>query len=388
MKKLILSITLIVSSYVFPQVGIGTDSPDTSSILELKSDNTGLLLPRIKLKSNTDIITIKDPAIGLIVYNLKPVGNETGVQYNGVVMWNGLEWRTLSNKSLENGTVNQFDCSNTQLKPATYTANTPYNGSLEVPYDGANGGVFSDVVLGPNNGLTATLKSGNLNEGSGSLYFSITGTPQASSPSTTTFTIQIGDSTCDAIVGAGDNIDIGGLVYYKTKDIPATVSGSGDYNSGTQDIGWISYYDNKLPVIGGKLRLDGYFASSSNATSGRVSLNPRLVNVTDKNVKFWFAAMTTVDRFNGGNIVLTPGSYINLDNGIYLNQGHNNTLTNPTTVKSTSNNDNEIVTLDLALDEKWYRIYYYPYVDNNNNSATGNTSVSVNKIYMSVQRLY
>lgn len=48
------------------QVGIGTDSPGFSSILELQSESKGFLLPKIN-----DVDKIKSPVEGLLIYNLK-----------------------------------------------------------------------------------------------------------------------------------------------------------------------------------------------------------------------------------------------------------------------------------------------------------------------------
>jgi len=48
------------------QVGIGTTSPEASSILEIDSNQKGVLLPRL---TNTQMNTILSPAEGLIVYN-------------------------------------------------------------------------------------------------------------------------------------------------------------------------------------------------------------------------------------------------------------------------------------------------------------------------------
>jgi hypothetical protein len=244
--------------------------------------------------------------------------------------------------------------------------------------------VFAAQTIGPINGLTATLFSGNFNVGSGSLAYTITGTPTVSSPDVTVFPIKIGGKTCDATIGDGDGIGAGELVFYKTPNIPANIGIGG--NNGTDAIGWMSYYVNDLPVIGGKLRLDGYF-STGVFGNGTVSFNPRLVNVSGNNVKFWFSAMTTVNKFNSANLVLQPGAWVNLDDGIYNGWGANNTMSNPTNgnILNPGENNTEIVTLDLDLDDKWYRIYYYPIIDNmEQTSAAG----MVRKIYLSIQRFY
>lgn len=292
----------------YSQVGIGTDSPNNSSILELKSNNLGFLPPRIKLLNNTDQTTILNPEKGLMIYNLTPNTNEQGLNYNGMVMWNGEEWRSINNLYIGEGNVQDLLCVNAKLYPSTYTANQPYEGVLDIPYIGSNGGIYSSMVLGPVNGLTASIDGGNLVTGSGSLQYKVTGIPTSGSPSTTTFQITLNNKSCDATIGAGENIDQGGNIYHKSPDILANVFGNGGVN-GTQDIGWISHYDDELPVIGGKLRLDGYFYATSNTTGG-VTWNPRLVNVTGENVKFWFSSFSSHENFDGSNIVLTPNAFL------------------------------------------------------------------------------
>ncbi|WP_343643578.1 hypothetical protein [Chryseobacterium sp.] len=50
-------------------VGVGTNAPDNSALLDLTATNRGFLLPRVSLTSITDGATISSPAKGLIVYN-------------------------------------------------------------------------------------------------------------------------------------------------------------------------------------------------------------------------------------------------------------------------------------------------------------------------------
>lgn len=50
-------------------VGVGTNAPDNSALLDLSATNRGFLLPRVSLTSITDGATISSPAKGLIVYN-------------------------------------------------------------------------------------------------------------------------------------------------------------------------------------------------------------------------------------------------------------------------------------------------------------------------------
>lgn len=68
MKK----ITLILLAILFAlcsnaqNVGIGTSTPDASSKLEINSNNTGLLIPRLTAVERMAII---NPANGLLVYD-------------------------------------------------------------------------------------------------------------------------------------------------------------------------------------------------------------------------------------------------------------------------------------------------------------------------------
>lgn len=66
MKKLLLQAILALPCFVFSQVGIGTTTPDASSVLDITSTEGGLLVPRM---TSTQRDAIANPANGLIVYN-------------------------------------------------------------------------------------------------------------------------------------------------------------------------------------------------------------------------------------------------------------------------------------------------------------------------------
>ena len=51
------------------QYGFGTNSSHPSAVLDMKSDNKGVLLPRVALQSTTDVITVPNPADHLVVFN-------------------------------------------------------------------------------------------------------------------------------------------------------------------------------------------------------------------------------------------------------------------------------------------------------------------------------
>jgi hypothetical protein len=73
------------------QIGIGTTIPDASSILELKSDNKGLLLPRLT-KVQRD--GISNPAKGLIIFNSDSGALEVFVGGSSTTTWVGITGAT------------------------------------------------------------------------------------------------------------------------------------------------------------------------------------------------------------------------------------------------------------------------------------------------------
>jgi len=358
-------------------VGIGTITPHISALLELNvnglsnGNKKGFLAPQVSLNALDDVSTILSPTPGLLVYNL---GEAEAFSYRGYVFWNGTEWRAFSSSSLSKGSIDAIRCDDISLTPNQYQKDQPYVGTLSVPYTGANGGTYDRQVIGPINGLTATLEAGNFVNGSGTLVYTVTGVPTLSTPEITTFSINIGGQICEVSVGEGDGIEAGELVYYKT-----TFSASA--------VGWMNQFVSDLPILGGKLRLDAIFTSHSNSGAGSITMNPRIVNISGEPVKIWFSAMTTVNSFNAGNYLLASGGYVNLDNGIYYGIGYDDIMgvTTPRASGDGRRNHQEVVTVDLVLDHKWYKIYYFPIVDNMN---TANAADNLREIFISIQRLY
>ncbi|GGF00814.1 hypothetical protein SAMN05443634_105243 [Chishuiella changwenlii] len=85
MKKTLIAFLLCTN--LFSQVGIGTETPNNSAILDLTSSNKGFLPTRINLLSNTDFTTIPRPATGLMVYHTGNTNFPAGYYY-----FNGTEW--------------------------------------------------------------------------------------------------------------------------------------------------------------------------------------------------------------------------------------------------------------------------------------------------------
>ncbi|GEN69402.1 hypothetical protein [Chryseobacterium rhizosphaerae] len=178
-------------------VGIGTSAPDISAIVDITATNKGILIPRVALTSATDQVTIASPATGLMVFNT----GTAALTFKGFVYWNGTEWRSLNNTSTINPTITGLNCSNAIAFPVTFTSGTPYTGTITVPYSGGNGGSYPSGSPFTQNGLTFTLNAGTLNNGNGSITYSVTGIPNFSSPSTITVPLSFLGFNCSASIG-------------------------------------------------------------------------------------------------------------------------------------------------------------------------------------------
>lgn len=175
-----------------------------------------------------------------------------------------------------------------------------------------------------------------------------------------------------AFGGSDNDILIGELVYYHGS-IPASTSGTNIL---------ASTYLTDLPVLGGVLRLDAQFDGNSSGTGAVTTFNPRLYNVGNSDMKIWVSEMSThTGDSDNGNIKLSPGAYRQFDDGVYLTQTHN-----------------ETVTFDITIQEpepRWYRVYYAFRVDNKSTAGTSNNTTSdsstadnTRELFLSVQRLY
>lgn len=108
MKKKIFCLLIgLVTITIKSQVGIGTATPDPSSILELSSSDKALILPRVSLTSTTDITTVTNPVKGLLVYNLLDSGTGTGRVYKDLIyLYDGVLWQALMDYKLATNTIN------------------------------------------------------------------------------------------------------------------------------------------------------------------------------------------------------------------------------------------------------------------------------------------
>jgi hypothetical protein len=122
MKKLTL-LLLSFPAFVFSQVGIGTNTPNSSSVLDVTATNKGFLPPRIALTGTNDVSTITSPANGLMVYNTATTGTSPTNVIPGFYYFESGKWQRVINQQPD-ATVN-FNTSNPTTGSPTFTPNTP-----------------------------------------------------------------------------------------------------------------------------------------------------------------------------------------------------------------------------------------------------------------------
>ena len=186
LKKLAISLALIIGVISYSQVGIDTDTPHTSADLDLAATNKALYLNRV---ANTSAIA--NPQPGMMIYDLSEYCVKT---YGGnPEVWSGC----LAGIGSGSGTVASLTCGSAAFSPATATQGQAYTGTLTVPYTGGNGGNYGAQNF-TQNGVTFTLPAGMFANGSGNVVYNITGTPVASG--TYSINITLGGKSCTGLM--------------------------------------------------------------------------------------------------------------------------------------------------------------------------------------------
>lgn len=97
MRKLsFILLFLLSTSNLVAQVGIGTNTPDNSAMLEVNATDKGLLPPRVALTSTSSASPITSPATGLLVFNTATAGTAPNNVVPGYYYWSGSTWIKLS----------------------------------------------------------------------------------------------------------------------------------------------------------------------------------------------------------------------------------------------------------------------------------------------------
>lgn len=155
LKIYITLLLLLAISSSYSQVGIGTASPNVTSMLDITSTNSGLLIPRIPLLSASDITTIPLPVTSLLVYN-------SGFAPNGYYYFNGTIWVQLAV-----GTNTDWSLTgNTGTNPGTNFLGTIDDKDIVIKRFNARAGYIGDPTY---NLTTFDSNNGNTSFGGNSL---------------------------------------------------------------------------------------------------------------------------------------------------------------------------------------------------------------------------
>jgi hypothetical protein len=159
------------------------DTAHPSALLDLQSTNKGFLPPRMT-QAQRDAIA--SPEVGLVIFN------KTSNCLNYYLVGG---WRELCG-TLPAAVISGLNCG-TAVNSGALTQNITASGvSSTISYTGGNAGVYNSQTINSTGvlGLTATLASGTLVNGSGTVTFTISGTPTSSG--TASFSITLGGQTC------------------------------------------------------------------------------------------------------------------------------------------------------------------------------------------------
>jgi hypothetical protein len=165
----------LTGATVFAQVGIGTSTPNASSILELQASDKGLLLPRVALTDVNLAAPLSTHVQGMVVYNTTAtiaghVGNAEGIWRNDGTKWlkgsgvgtssTGSDWSLTGNAGTTVGTnfIGTTDAQDLMFK----VDNTP-SGRINIDKENTSLGYGSNNSGGGNTAIGFNALSINTN---------------------------------------------------------------------------------------------------------------------------------------------------------------------------------------------------------------------------------
>ncbi|SIS76250.1 hypothetical protein [Chryseobacterium gambrini] len=173
-------------------VGIGTDSPLVSAILDLTSENKALLITRVP---NTSAIAV--PENGMLIYD---IANKC------IKVYQSNSWSDCLG-TLTSPMISGLNCASATQTGSVVSGSSVNGVYISVPYTGGNGIAYSSQLINSTGvtGLTAVLNSGILTNGNGGNFiFTISGTPIGSGVAS--FLFAFGSYSCTFTInvnGAG-----------------------------------------------------------------------------------------------------------------------------------------------------------------------------------------
>lgn len=293
-------LVFLCMNFVSAQVGIGTESPASTSILDIQSTTTGVLLPRMTTAQRTAITT---PANGLTVF-------DTDIQSYYFYNATETQWESLSSSRLERDNYvlvkAQSDFPAASAGVITLDENTYYE---------INGSVVLDTPININGAYVAGLDasedvlskaSGNVFEGSGGSIRNITiagGGTAFSITSGASFFIQNtiinGMASVGTISGVGfifsNNVQYmgnsNGIVYTNITNLLINNQGWEGSNLGT-----FEKFTGSFDLIG---KVSGFSIANGSAVAFDVSANPAVGEALISGTAFSGTSTNYVSKYTG-----------------------------------------------------------------------------------------
>ena len=134
-RKVLLNFCLVISTIIIFSMSVSAQS--TAAMLDVSAPDKGILIPRVSLTSNSDILTVPLPITSLLVYNTSATGTYPNNVSPGFYFWNGTKWKPLG------GTLaySEFFA----LMPGDNTATIAAGTAIDFPQNGLTDGYINRI---------------------------------------------------------------------------------------------------------------------------------------------------------------------------------------------------------------------------------------------------
>ncbi|WP_066441296.1 hypothetical protein [Chryseobacterium sp. CCH4-E10] len=326
-RKLFPLLFLIFPVILFSQVGINTQTPHSSSVLDIQSDTKGLVVPRLTTVAVTSLSSTASE--GLIVFDKEK---------KTFVGWDGSKWQNLGYEE-----INTVPSATNVMISGNYTIGSVLTGNY----------TFSDAESNPDNATTFVWRKAD----------DVMGTNAADIPSATNqaLTLMVSEqntyvqfcATPGSSVGASPGLQKcsswGGLVGANQAPTASAVSITGTAIQGQTLTGNYTYNDAEGNAEGTSTfrwtRSDDASGTNETTIAGATGSNYVLVAAdVNKYIKFYVTPIATSGTITGaetGSSYTGPVALPSLISGDVFNEGFESGLANGYfTVATTSANAN------------------------------------------------
>jgi len=182
LKLSLIQLILLISSGLYAQVGIGTKTPDNSSVLDVSSSSKGLLMPRLTTLERNNITL---PATGLMVFNITLNDGEINVGTPLNPSWKGLKRPTapsvVEGDVISATSINDLLVQGMTVSPAPGTYMALFNAQITPLFSSNQGVIDLDRIYQDLMAINATNTTHSLVFGNGENLvpgvYDVTGAP-------------------------------------------------------------------------------------------------------------------------------------------------------------------------------------------------------------------